>query len=466
MWTEQRWWIPAIACVLGFTMAGIVRADYVSYAQVYSDSMSPFAAATKVLHTGWSDPPNPESDHWLWITALPLVFVADDLETLLTLRFWTGALVVPFAMAILWLLGKPHQWLAMILGAVLLVWDSGLIDTSVSAFRGYLAPEFIALATVGFALWVRGHRWGGCLACVATVVASGHHPLALGCLLSTVWLLAQMAKQSWSWFLISVFASALACLPRVLWIVQLLQCDAGGLQCLQNVSLSSAETLSVVSVAWDIVHDRLWIEMGVGGIALIVGCFLGRKEPLKTWTALQITGVVLLGLSISTLRPYHFRIVAVPLLCWSLCGWMRVGRRGWLLLPIWVYGVLWQSPSPLTTRATVQDHDEVADFLCALPDPFWVDGNFSSTGGLSLQGIGVSMGLQGCAKQIVATPADRLVVVSDVALPFEMMGESGGGLIYQIPTASEMRQLDDSKRVSGFDVATLFYPDTEIQLRW
>jgi len=428
--------------------------------------MSPFAAATKVLYTGWSDPPNPESDHWLWVTALPLVVLADDLNTLLTLRFWLGALVVPFALIVLWLLVKQQRWLSLIVGTVLLAWDSGLIDTSISAFRGYLAPEFIGLATVGFALWLRGQQWGGCLACVATVIAGGHHPLALGCLLGIVWLLVQMAKQSRSWFLISVFAMLIACIPRILWMVQLLQCDAGGWQCIQNISLSSSEALSITTVMTNIFHDRLWIEMGTGGVVLIVGCFLGRKEPLQTWVLLQIVGIVLLGLSISTLRPYHFRIVAVPLLCWSICGWMRVGWKCWPAIPLWVYGVIWQSPSPLDTRVKAQDHDAIADVLCDISGPFWLEAYLATADSLSLQGVGVSMGLKGCARQIVSTPSDQLMVISDTSLPFHERGQARGMTVYQMPTSAEVEQLDNSMRISGFDVATLFYPDAKIQLRW
>ena len=58
-------WNVWIGCFLLYAIAIWSRYRYFDAIEIYSDSLSPYLAATKVIHTGFSDPPNPESDHWL-----------------------------------------------------------------------------------------------------------------------------------------------------------------------------------------------------------------------------------------------------------------------------------------------------------------------------------------------------------------------------------------------------------------
>ena len=87
-------WALLSVCLGGFLLAGWYRFEQLAHAQVYSDSLSPFAAAVKANQTGWANPSNPEGDHWSWIAALPLIWSAQTLEGLFALRFWVGALLV------------------------------------------------------------------------------------------------------------------------------------------------------------------------------------------------------------------------------------------------------------------------------------------------------------------------------------------------------------------------------------
>ena len=68
---------------------------------------------------------------------------------------------------------------AVAAGAVLAL-DVGLVDTLGSSFRGYGAPEWLAVATLGGALVVAGRAWGIALAVLGLVAASGQHPFATG----------------------------------------------------------------------------------------------------------------------------------------------------------------------------------------------------------------------------------------------------------------------------------------------
>ena len=133
-----------------------------------------------------------------------------------------------------------HQWFWMLVASSILTLDMGLVDTMLSSFRGYWAPECMAVATIGFLCWQQGRKWGAHVTTVATVVAMGQHPLVLGTFPALIWLWYTQYQRSESWGL-SV-GLALACsLPRLLWVYQLMQCDAGGLACLTDIAVSSSE---------------------------------------------------------------------------------------------------------------------------------------------------------------------------------------------------------------------------------
>jgi hypothetical protein len=390
---------------------------------------------------------------------------SSSLEGAFALRFWSGAMVVPLAGLILLCCRVQKSLAAILLAIVILSFDAGLIDTLLSSFRGYMAPEFFALATFGYVLAEQKKWWGSTIASVSTIIAAGNHPLALGCYVAVGWLLWKTCQHSKKWFFVAVLSSLLAFLPRLFWLSQLLQCDQGGLACLQGVAFSSSQPLGIHTL-WTIFHDRFWIEMGIGGLFLLVGCFLDYRHPLAKWVLLSAFGIGLLGMGISTLRPYHFRILAVPLLCWSICGWMTRPKLLLAIAPFWLFGVLQQAPEPLKIRSNVGVHDRIAKKLCERNEHFWLDGYQTREElGVSLQGVGVSMALQGCGHLFEPTPKETSLVLTRTELPYPIILEEGQYSIYKVNEAAGLF-LQSENILSGYDIATLFFPDEQVTLRW
>jgi hypothetical protein len=466
-WINNSPLLALFCCICGTFFAVWYRLDHIEFVQVYSDSLSPFAAAIKAYNTGWSNPPNPESDHWLWFLMYPLVLFSNNLEQLFTIRLALGAIVVPVSCAILWLLKVQNKNLGIFLISILVSLDSGLIDTLLSSFRGYGAPELFAIATVGYLLWVRGFVIGAIVAGSTTIIAAGQHPLALGCLLSVFWMFVELNRISRRYLLVAVGACALVSLPRLLWVSQILQCDAGGLACIQEIAFSSSEQQLSLGLLWQVLHDRFWVEQGIGGLFLVVGCFLAPKNPLAKWVLLSALGISILGLSISTLRPYHFRVLAVPMLCWSVVGWSNFPKLLCMVSPFWVWGYLVQPPEPVEWRNNIKEHDQLAEAICTRPDAVWIEGYHPLADlQVSLQGIGISMALQGCKSKILSTPSEQQVLLlSNTSLSYPIFTEIGGNKIYEV-SLKEMEVYSAQTLHSGFDVATLFFDDEDIVLRW
>ena len=117
-------------------------------------------------------------------------------------------------------------------------------------------------------------------------------------------------------------------LPRLLWVYHLMQCDAGGLACLTDVAVSSSESdVSIADMLVRVLHDRLWIEMGLGSLLMIIGWWYAENRD-ETLASMVCIGNSCLGLSISTLRPYHFRVLIVPMFILSIQGLSKLDLRG------------------------------------------------------------------------------------------------------------------------------------------
>ena len=115
------------------------------------------------------------------------------------------------------------------------------------------------------------------------------------------------------------------------WVYQLMQCDAGGLACLTDIAVSSSEVeTAFVSMIGDVLNDRLWIEMGFASLIMGIGWWHSQNRELKYWLILSALGIFMLGLSISTLRSYHFRVLIVPMFVLSIQGLARLGKRTWI----------------------------------------------------------------------------------------------------------------------------------------
>ena len=171
---------PILLLLLGvWGLSFVVRCSHLDIAAVNSDSLSPYMAATRFWMQGWSDPPNPESDHWMWITTAPWIWLGDSLYSPFQIRFFWGSLIAPVGAWCFFVLAPKHRYYGALVVGLLLAFDKGLIDTLVSSFRGYMAPEFISLASLSLVLHERGHRMGIYAGVFFCIVAAGHHPMAL-----------------------------------------------------------------------------------------------------------------------------------------------------------------------------------------------------------------------------------------------------------------------------------------------
>ena len=492
--------ITVIVCVLGCLLSWYLRIPYVEHVQISSDSISPFAGATKVLYQGWSDPPNPESDHWLWFSAIPILFVSDSIEKLFYNRVFFSILIQHIAMSVLcWVsffsqtdsqkIYGNKEWLwfiAMLVANVVLALDYGLMDTLASSFRGYWSAEYVGVATVCAVCWfhcsVKQMPNADILACLSIalyVMAMGQHPLVLGLIpwvFYIIFLLYTHKQRWWLGCLIFVVFSV----PRMCWIFELMQCDQGGFSCLSAIANSSSEILSVGDIGYRILHDRFYVEMGVGGIFLLLGCLLSPHKFLQRSVWVAVFGIFLLGLWVDTLRPYHFRVLGIPMIMCSVTGWMRVGK--WSVLPFfaWVLALFLVNLQPLPWTSTSSNHDVIAKDICTIlsqNSSVWLEG-YGENMTLSMQTIGVSTFVQGCLVQnLASSPPNTIFVLSSV--PFEISNTvqmvqrynfTEPLYLYQISKATFVAMIDTRVQreylYSGYDIATLFYPEENIQLQW
>ena len=435
------------------------------FVQVYSDSLSPFAGGVQFFELGFAKPPNPESDHWLWFSTLPFLSMASSLQELFWFRFLGNVVIIPLGMLSVYILLPKHRIFgAGAVGALLAV-DSGLLDTLVSSFRGYFAPEHMGLACLGVALYPKKRRLGLGLAIVGSVLAGGQHPLALGSLLGLGFLGLLTWGRSRQNFWLGLGLVVLCFLPRIFWTWQLLQCDSGGLSCLSEIAMSSSERVSIFSQLIRVLHDRFWVEMGIGGVFLLLGLWHSRKEFFTQWVLFSILGVLILGLSISTLRPYHFRALAVPMVVASVLGWMRIGRISFVIVPIWFISLTVFPPRQVAWKNQIQKHDQIASVLCEVSGSFWLEGFGSEELDISLQGLAISYWLQDCdSKKISPKPVDNIVLLASKGLDIPVLFQEDDYALYQISSVVELEALDPEKRVTGYDFVVIFVPENEIIL--
>ncbi len=413
-----------LALLLGsFGLALVVRLPHAADAAVGSDSLGSYLAAWSALSGVLPKPPNPEGGHSLWLWAMPLVVLADSLEGLFRWRFAQGALIAPVATWAAWLLmrasGRPSAVVAGTVAGGLVALDVGLVDTLLSAFRGYAGPEFVGIATLGLVAGLLGHTWALGVGVVALVAAAGQHPLAFGVSLGALAVLPWLGRRvGWRAVAVAVGVGALATLPRLAWLWTLAQCDAGGvIACLGSVAGGSAEvSLGPAELVVRALHDWILVDHGPAAWTLGLGALLAlaprRPEGsvgVGVFALVGFLGVLLLGLSISTLRPYHFRHLAVPLAVLAGVGWGRLRLWGLIgLLPlVWA----WQ-PGPSSPRGlrAAPRHDQLAG---ALPDgPLRVDAlSAGRPSPVEASGVVLSAVLSGRDPDDFGVGADARVVV-------------------------------------------------------
>ena len=335
-----------------WAVAGWARLRFVGLSSTGSDALGQYLAAWSASWNWVPGPPNPEGGHSLWVMALPLVHLAGSLETLFKLRFIVGALIAPLAAAAVLLL-LPHgllRWVAALLVGLILSFDPGLIDTLVISFRGYGAPEMGAMATLGLALVVSGHRVGLLIIGPAVVAAAGQHPMGAGLGLGILCVLVDLgALVGWRWVAAGGLIMLLTAVPRVLFLIKMSRCGEDVLTCLSGVALSSAESeVGNSTMLRRAFHDRFVVETDLHWVGLLLGLgclfvlviWIGRKgrdafgdqqrglRIVLLWALGATVGVLCTGLAVDSLRPYHLRIVAAPLVVAAVVGWMRLSSVG------------------------------------------------------------------------------------------------------------------------------------------
>lgn len=442
-----------------------VRLSYLPYAQVTSDTLSPFVAGIRWWNTGFFQPANPESDQWLWILSLPLVGLANSLSQLFWWKCVATTVVVPISMSLIMVTVEKHARFWAVVMAVILTLDMGLVDTMLSSFRGYWAPECMALVCVGLVYWEKGCTWGAHLATVATVVAMGQHPLVLGCTPALMWLWWSMWRREASWWW-AVLLAVVCVIPRGFWIWELMQCDAGGFACLTDIAVSSSEDTTFWSMISAVLVDRLWVEMGFASVLMLWGWQQSSTSILRQWTILSALGIAVLGLSIDTLRPYHFRVLIIPTFMVAIQGLSQLDWKGLSAGVLWCACVLFFRIEPVAWFSVSEHADAVAAHLCDETGPIWLEG-YGADLQVSPQSVGVSMMLQGCAVELASSPTEDIWLLENRSAQSnlsELPAWHNDVVQLQRVSKTKWRWMSTEQQWSGHDVAILFWDPSLIQL--
>ena len=254
----------------------------------------------------------------------------------------------------------------------------------------------------------------------------------------------------WGGLFVCIF---LASIFRLIWLWEILQCDAGGWECIQQIALGSSETKTWIEIITRFFHDRFYTELGFSSILLGMGIFFARKHPFRYWVVGCVGGLFLLGLGIDTLRSYHIRIFWLPVLIISVLGWSQISRFGYALVCIWV-GLQWFSSVDITGKeGGVYIHDTLAKNITEIQGKIWLEG-LNDTG-LYAPGVVLSCVLSGMdTTRFSNTPMGSTLVIlsshSDIVI-FENYSKS---------TSS----VDLSTLNGGYDWATVLFPEEKVIL--
>lgn len=350
---------------------------------VGSDSLGPYLQAQAALFGNMPRPPNPESGDALWLTMVPLVAVAGSLTELVSFRFVLGACVAPlgFAAAYHWTdecCSAARRWAAALAAGIILAFDPGLLDTLISGARSYGAPEFVGLYTVCVALALRGVPWAPAAGLISLVVATGHHPLALGVGLSLLPFVRRLHRIHGGRRLrTAALIAAVACLPRIARMVDIALCGEGLHACFSKVAQSNiVDPEPWTQLAYLALHDRFAVDFKgtlaiiLVGTALAVLCRCRDHRWSVGFMLLGLSGVLIVGIANGYVRSYHLRILAVPVAVAAGIGLARV----WPLALVASGAIIAAQIDRLPVgpdSGSMARHDEA---LSGLPSgPVWVD---------------------------------------------------------------------------------------------
>ena len=364
-----RLWL-VLSVVYGLAVA--YRLQVVDIIEVGSDTLSPIWAAMGVLHHGWADPPNPESDHWLWLTHLPLMW-GRSLHEVFVLRCAQAALIAPLGAYAVWILSSQRTAVSLLAG-LLLALDPGLRDTLVVGFRGYGAPEWLMLSFLGLVAYLNHRRLGILIFGVAWVIAAGQHSLTLGAVFG-VGYLALSLKAPRRDLLFLMAGVGMAFLPRVFWVSEIMQCDEGGIQCLLTIASGSSEgDQSMGALLLRGLQDRFHVEWSWMAVVGLFGLRWIADHRLSRGVLLMAAGILILGLVLHTLRPYHLRIFVGPLVvCAAVGWWTKFGKWGEAVLAVWLGGMVAFQMAPIGAPLALQSHDEIGRQLSRIDRKVWVE---------------------------------------------------------------------------------------------
>lgn len=393
-------------CVIAlfvWMVAYAIRLQYLSFVEINSDSLSSYLSALKFWTVGFPPPPNPESDHWMWLSKVPWLWCASSLEDLFHIRFFIGASMAPMAAWCVWYSSRRYRHISALACGMFVALDKGLIDTLISSFRGYMAPEWVSLATVFFVL-SRTHKWALPLVGACVVIAGGHHPMALGVLLAVGWLCFDQSKYAW-WIILGI---AIFGVFRCLSLYEIMQCDAGGWACVQTIALGSSEQLSLHRLLFRIVHDRFWVEMGWSCGFLFGGLLLSSNNDVWKWCFFSCLGILVLGMMINTLRPYHLRALLIPMLVPAIGGFQRL--RAWIypIFVLWGCGLWYSSADIVGVQNAIQYHDKAGKEIQKYSD-IWMESSESSP--IFIPGVGLSAVLSGFSLELFSNYPKRTVLI-------------------------------------------------------
>jgi len=372
-----------LASLTLWLLAAVVRLRELEHVIISSDSLGPYLRAWSLSSGALPRPPNPESGDGLWLLAWPLTQIAENLTHLMQLRLAIGGIVAPAAFLAAWgflptTTRGMQRWTAALTAGVLVAMDPGLVDTLISGARSYGAPELIGLATATGAWALRGHSKAALATVVLLMLAIDHHPLAAGLGLGLVawWMPLQGTLGRRTLTMAAVLGATLA-IPRMLRTGAQAMCGEGPIACLAGVAQSNvAAEVSRTDVIRLALHDRFAVDLGWMWPILLLGLLISlRRDETRLagiWALAGLCGVMLLGGLISYIRPYHLRIVAVPIAVAAALGlvrWWPIGLGlacssafwGWTERPV--------GPDP----GALHRADQIAEAIVELPGALWVD---------------------------------------------------------------------------------------------
>jgi len=370
-------------------------------ASVLGDSLGPWWTAIG-LPERWEG----HSPIYGWASGLPhalLLPFVHSLESGVRGLLALHGLAAPIVVLIILRL-RPEAWLSASLAGALVALDPGLIETALSGHKGYLAPVWIGLLTLGIVY--RRTSWGAILAGGALACAIQNHPLA---------------------------AASLPLFAFLDWRTRSARLGAGlcALLLLPFAHQAATHPLTTdggVDIDWTTALPA-FLQQGGGtaGLVLVLPllvAFLPTGAPVTSrpnppemsprnvarCTLLAFGTLFALGIALGYLRDHHLRLLTVPALAClaGLCTrWVALVALA-LRLPAPDLPATDHPHRPGTLGLTTQIADALPASGTLLVDGVWL----SSTPAAEPSGLMLDWVLRGGARDALGPGGQLLLVVS------------------------------------------------------